>query len=135
MGHRFHGSLVAVAVAVAAASLISVTIAAQAPKAAKTTAAQKTWTPPRTSDGQPSLEGVWANNNVTPLERPKQLAGRQYLTEEELAALKRRADELFNGEGDAAFGDRSVRGAADQPRQVRIRRRRHRRLQPVLAAR
>ena len=103
MSHRFFGSLVVVAVA--AVSLMSVTMAAQAPKAAKTTAASKTWTPPRTSDGQPSLEGVWANNSVTPLERPKQLAGRQSLTDEELAALKRRANELFSGDGDAAFGD------------------------------
>ena len=106
MGHRFLGSLVAVGVT--AVSLMSVTIAAQAPRAAKTaktTAAPKAWTPPRTSDGQPSLEGVWSNNSVTPLERPKQLAGRPYLTDEELAALKKRADELFNGDGDAAFGD------------------------------
>jgi hypothetical protein len=111
MGHRFLGSLVAVAVA--AGSLMSVTIGAQAPRAAKTTAAAngkttaapKTWTPPRTSDGQPSLEGVWANNSVTPLERPKQLAGRQTLTDQELAALKKRSDELFSGDGDAAFGD------------------------------
>ena len=63
------------------------------------------WTAPRTGDGQPDLQGVWANNSATPLERPEQLAGRETLTEEEQAALAERARELFGGAGDAAFGD------------------------------
>ena len=49
--------------------------------------------------------GVWANNDATPLERPKELQGRKLLTDAEVAVLKRRAAELFNGETDAAFGD------------------------------
>jgi hypothetical protein len=65
----------------------------------------KTWTPPRTVDGQPDLQGVWANNVVTPLERPKELAGRPLLTEQEMAALKRKAGEVFKADADAAFGD------------------------------
>ena len=32
------------------------------------------WTLPRTVDGQPDLQGVWANNSATPLERPDALA-------------------------------------------------------------
>src|SRR6202046_4215790 len=61
---------------------------------------------PRAADGQPDLQGVWANNSATPLERPKVLAGRAFLTEEEVAALKKKAAELFdNGNSDAAFGD------------------------------
>ena len=64
-----------------------------------------TWTVPRTPDGKPDLQGYWANNNATPLERPKELAGRATLTDEEVAAMKKKAHELFGGKSDAAFGD------------------------------
>jgi hypothetical protein len=65
----------------------------------------KSWKAPRTADGHPDFQGFWDNNIVTPLERPKELAGKASLTDEELAAMKRKATELFSGQGDAAFGD------------------------------
>src|SRR5438552_15642667 len=74
--------------------------------AVATLSAQKApWKVPRTGDGQPDLQGTWANDNATPLERPVAFAGRATLTDAELATLKARSARLFNGEGDAAFGD------------------------------
>jgi hypothetical protein len=51
----------------------------------KTTSVAKTWTPPLTPDGHPDLQGIWSNSTLTPLERPSQLAGKEFLTEKEAA--------------------------------------------------
>jgi hypothetical protein len=52
-------------------------------------------TPGLTPDGQPDLRGNWVNRSATPLERPKQLEGRQFLSDAEVAELRKRADRLF----------------------------------------
>src|SRR5580704_15982515 len=75
------------------------------PALASAKTVKQNWTPPLTADRHPDLHVFWANNNSTPLERPKELAGRESLTDAEVAALKKKAAELFHGQGDAAFGD------------------------------
>ena len=43
------------------------------------------WTAPRTAWGHPDLQGIWSNTTTTPMQRPEELADREFLTEEERA--------------------------------------------------
>ena len=44
---------------------------------------------PRTPWGDPDLQGMWTNATATPLERPKELEGKQVLTDQELVQRDR----------------------------------------------
>ena len=52
--------------------------------------AAKTWNVPRLADGHPDLQGMWNNNTLTPLQRPAELAGKPYFTEQEAAEYEKR---------------------------------------------
>src|SRR5579864_8466342 len=104
MNRRFLALLVTAAAVVAGAA----SLAAQAPASTQPggTRAIDAQTLPLGPDGHPDLQGVWLNNSATPLERPKALEGRQFLTDSEVAALRQRADRLFkNTNADFAAGD------------------------------
>ncbi len=47
---------------------------------------------PRTPWGDPDLQGIWNHGTITPLERPSEYAGREFLTAEEVAAANLASD-------------------------------------------
>ncbi len=64
--------------------------------AASAFAQKAAYTPPRTPDGQPDIGGVWTNATITPLERPADLADKQFFTKEEAAAYERKTAQQSN---------------------------------------
>jgi len=91
------------------ASIVAVVVAVAVPVAGQSSAARPTAaissTASRTADGHPDLQGVWFFGTLTPLERPADLAGRTHLTDEEIAAIEKRA--ASRPESFGLFGDNS----------------------------
>jgi hypothetical protein len=94
MSHRMFRPLLC---AVGMALLGSGSLLGQAPpaapvaSAAKTRAAASTPTSAQTAWGDPDLQGTWTYKTITPLERPAEFAGKEFLSKEEAAELERRA--------------------------------------------
>jgi len=93
MNHRFLVSVSGLTILIAVVLLATLPAAGQAPSAAaranRTTTA-KAYTPARTPDGQPDLQGFWTNSTYTPLERPKDVT-KEFYTKEEAAEIVKRA--------------------------------------------
>ncbi|HYL35850.1 MAG TPA: hypothetical protein VEV17_08070 [Bryobacteraceae bacterium] len=51
--------------------------------------AAKAWTQPRTPDGQPDIQGNWNNSTLTQLQRPRDFADKQFLTEQDTLELEK----------------------------------------------
>jgi hypothetical protein len=78
------------AVLAAAAGFGAATAVAQAPASAAPADGPK-FTVPRTSWGDPDLQGVWDYRTITPFERRPELGDRAFYTDEEVAELEGRA--------------------------------------------
>lgn len=63
------------------------------------------WTPTRTPWGDPDLEGIWSNATTTPLQRPAELAGKEFFTDEEVADRDARVGEARNTDRQPRTGD------------------------------
>src|SRR5687768_11614981 len=51
----------------------------------------KKWVPSRTAWGHPNLEGIWNNVTATPMQRSNEFKDKALLTDEEAAAIAKRA--------------------------------------------
>ena len=91
MKYRFLASTAVLAVVIALVSLASMPAVAQATKATA-----KTWTLLRTATGQPDLQGIWNYSTLTPVERPRELAGKAVFSEKEAADFEKRALQTRN---------------------------------------
>jgi hypothetical protein len=90
MRHRYLaslGSLVGIVALISLAAMLMAGQAPQSPTAVKTTSLPKAGPAPKTPWGEPDLQGTWFVMEGVPLERSAQNAGRQFLTDEEVAKL------------------------------------------------
>jgi hypothetical protein len=107
MPNRFSGSMITVAIASAAATVISIPIAstqAQTPTASEQ-ALKTPW-------GEPDLQGIWTDETDTPLQRSAKYAAQEFFTEAQRAELDATRAALFDEDRRLERGtERDVAGA------------------------
>jgi len=89
MNRRVPGLIGAAAAAIVAGWLSPLSMSGHASQ----TPGAKTDLPTARAFGERDLQGIWTNATVTPLERPAEFAGREFLTEAEAVAYEKRVRE------------------------------------------
>jgi hypothetical protein len=87
MRDRFSASMITVAIAMAAASVISVSTIPASAQAPAASGAMPTAATLKTPWGDPDLQGIWTDETNTPLERPAKFAIQEFFTEAQRAEL------------------------------------------------
>jgi hypothetical protein len=112
MREKFSDSMMSVAVAVVAGSVV--VSAPVTPASAQSSAASST-TPSsslKTPWGEPDLQGIWTDETTTPLQRPAKYANQEVFSEAERAELDRVRSEVLGRERRAERGtERDVSGS------------------------
>lgn len=90
-------------------------VEAQAPSTASAGKGKaKAWVGPRTAGDHPDLQGFWTNATLTPFERSRELAGKEFFTEAEAAQFEKRTLEASNRDRRAATPDADVNQAYNE---------------------
>ena len=113
MREKFSGSMIRVAIAVAAGAVISAPMTRASAQASATSGTTPvTSQSPKTPWGEPDLQGIWTDETTTPLQRPARYANQEAFTEAERAELDRVRSEVLGRERRAERGtERDVSGS------------------------
>ena len=111
MSRRIHASLAVLATVAVVAVASPSAVHAQGQK---TAAKAKVYSAPKTTWGQPDIQGLWNNATTTPLQRPNDATGKDVLTDEEVAQRDQDVAEQRNtdrrDENAPALGQSGARG-------------------------
>jgi len=88
---------------IAVASLLSTDVAGQAPPR-PAAPARKVAAVARTAWGDPDIQGIWSNTTTTPVERPRDLADKTVLSEDERETQARQVADRLNQDKPGAAG-------------------------------